>query len=120
MITNFEQITHELSGAELQLLPGIIASFKRRTKNNPIKAPAIVEAINKQLQIQGHGVKFTETRLRKVVNYIRSAGIIPLIATSKGYYVSYDHDEIRRQVKSMYERANAILSAADSMNKWIG
>lgn len=119
MITNFKEITHELTGAEERLFPGIIASFKRRTKNNPIKAPEIVEAINRQLQIQGHGDRFTEARLRKVVNFIRTTGILPLIATSKGYYVSYDQDEISQQIKSMHERADAITAAADGLLKWI-
>ena len=38
MITNFEQITAELNDKELEMLPLVIAGFKRYTKDNPIKA----------------------------------------------------------------------------------
>ena len=80
MITNFEEITKELNAEERQLVPVLIKGFKAHGKENPIKAPKIVE----NLRIVGY--KITEPRLRKLVNLIRSKGLLPVIATSNGYY----------------------------------
>jgi len=63
--------------------------------------------------------KFSEPRLRKCSNYIRTNGILPLIATSQGYYVSYDKQEINSQIQSLVERANSILKSAEGLKKFI-
>jgi hypothetical protein len=42
-----------------------------------------------------------------------------LIATSQGYYVSYDAQEINAQIQSLVERANSILKSADGLKKFI-
>ena len=96
MITNFEQITSELNQKELAIVPTIVEGFKRYTKENPIKAPEIVRNYNARTT---SGVKLNEPRLRKICNYIRSQGLLPLIATSEGYYVSYEAEEIQKQIK---------------------
>jgi hypothetical protein len=108
MITNFEQITSELTEDEMKLLPILINGFKKHSKPNPIKAPDIV----KGMKLYG---KFTEVRLRKMVNHIRVNSLLPLIATSSGYYISDDSEEIKLQVKSLWERAKSIKDAADGL-----
>ena len=117
MLTNFEEITVELTEDELKVLPFLLAGLKARTEHNPIKAPEIVKNLNAFLVQQGIPVKITEARLRKMCNYIRSNAIIPLIATSKGYFVSYDSEWIRSQVKSLQERARSILVCADGLER---
>jgi hypothetical protein len=44
---------------------------------------------------------------------------LPLIATSQGYYVSYDKQEINAQIQSLVERANSILKSAEGLKKFI-
>jgi predicted RNase H-related nuclease YkuK (DUF458 family) len=117
MITNFEEITQELNEEELKLLSLIVRGFKNYSKENPIKAPDIVSRLNKFLinnKIET-SIKITEARLRKYVNYIRQNTLLPLIATSKGYFVSYDVEEIRAQIKSLEERAKSIKDAANGL-----
>lgn len=115
MITNFEHITRELSADEKKLLPIIIKGLLKKKVINPVKAPEIVSGINTRF---GRKV-ISQARLRKLINLIRSKGIIPVIATSRGYYVSYDKEVIKSQVRSLNERAEAIVSAADGLKKFL-
>ena len=88
MITNFEEFTSELTEDELKLINPLISGLKSKTKENPIKADAIVIGMNNFAKEKGLP-KITDARLRKIVNYIRSNGVLPKITTSKRYYVSY-------------------------------
>jgi hypothetical protein len=118
MIRNFEQITCELTPDENRLIGVIILGLKRKSKANPIKGAEIVAAINGQKE--KYGIKqFSEPRLRKIVNFIRSEGILPIMGTSNGYYVSYDTDELNGQIESLTQRADAIMSSANGLKKWI-
>lgn len=110
MVTNFEEITKELSQEDYQLLQQLIRCFEAHDKNNPIKAPKIVLGINNANPFLKR--KFTEVKLRKLVNFIRSKGMIGLIATSDGYYSTKDIAEIKLQIKSLEERASAILNSS--------
>lgn len=114
MITNFEDITTELTADEMHFLPNMIAGFKLRTIDNPITGKEICKSIK-----ENTGIKFTEARLRKFVNHIRSNSLLPLIATSKGYYCSFDVNEIKAQIKSLDERANAIHQAKKGLLKFL-
>jgi hypothetical protein len=117
MITNFEQITEKLSEEEYRLIPQLLRGFERRGKNNPIKAPQIVKAINAANPTLKQ--KFTEVKLRKLCNFIRSNGMIGLIATSEGYYSTRDVAEIKKQIQSLKERADAIMRCVHGLNKVI-
>jgi len=113
MITNFENITKDLTTEEKRLIPVLIGGFKLKTKSNPVKAPDIISRLRES------GYKITQPRLRKLCNLIRSESIIPLIATSKGYFVSYDKEEIRKQVLSLQERSDAILNSAKGLEQFL-
>jgi hypothetical protein len=115
MITNFENITQELSDIEIQMLPLMVNGFKRYTKQNPIKEPDIVSRFNSN----NSTIKLNGARLRKLVNHIRCHSMLPLIATSKGYYVSNDKSEIQNQIKSLRERANSINRCADGLLNYL-
>ena len=115
MITNFETITYDLTDAEMKFIPLLVAGFSRYTKDNPIKEPDIVTRFNER----NPGMKLTGARLRKLVNHIRVNGLLPLIATSKGYYVSYDKTEVQAQIRSLNERANSILKCSKGMEKFL-
>jgi hypothetical protein len=115
MVTNFENITTELTDYEMSIVPAIISGFKRYSKENPIKSADIVERFNNY-----NGSKIlNDARLRKIVNFIRANGLLPLIATSSGYYVSTDKEEIEKQIKSLIQRSNAILNCANGLKKFL-
>jgi hypothetical protein len=118
MIENFEYITIELTDDEKKLIQPMIAGFKKRTAENPIKAPDIVKAIN--ISFYDTGVlknKFSEVKLRKIANYIRSYSLLPLIATSKGYYTSYNPEDIESQIRSLGQRVSSIQSCMNGLRK---
>lgn len=115
MLTNFEEITSGLTDDELELVPGIVEGFKRYTRENPIKSDEIVKRFNSK----PHKVKLTGARLRKICNHIRTGGLLPLIATSDGYYVSYDRNEVLKQIQSLEQRAHSIHKCADGMRIFI-
>jgi len=119
MIKNFETHTEELNYEEIKLIPILVNGFKRHSKASPIKAPSIIKSINEKKEQLGLKNKFSEPRLSKCSNYIRTNGILPLIATSQGYYVSYDKQEINSQIQSLVERANSILKSAEGLKKFL-
>jgi hypothetical protein len=119
MITNFEDLTGELSDEEIKLVPILIKGFKKRTIDNPIKDPEIRTSINATLDKLGLKKKLSSVRLRKLVHYIRTESLIPLIATSKGYYVSYDEEVIKGQIKSLEQRARSIQEASNGLQAFI-
>lgn len=124
MVTNFEEETQELNEDELTLLPMLVDGFKTHSYTNPIKAITIVDAMNNRIAYLNSNnsrklPRFTEARLRKCCNYIRSHGLLPLIATSNGYFVSHDKSVIESQIKSLTERANSIKRCAVGLQKFI-
>lgn len=118
MIKNFEEITKEMTEGEKKLVPIIIKGLSTKTKANPITGADIVSAINSQKD--KYGIKlFSEPRLRKIVNFIRTEGILPVMATSNGYYVTKDRAELESQIESLTQRAEAIMSSANGLKKFL-
>jgi hypothetical protein len=118
MIINFEEITKELTEDEKKLVPIIIKGLNTKTKENPIKGADIVNAINENKD--RYGIKlFSEPRLRKIINFIRSEGILPVMGTSNGYYCTKDRAELQSQIESLIQRAEAIMTSANGLKKFI-
>ncbi len=113
MITGFEKETKELTEEELLLVKPICNGLRSKTKSNPIKGADIVHAMKRA----GH--KFSEVRLRKIINYIRSNSILPVIATSEGYYTATDKQDLQDQINGLNERANAIKNAAKGLERFL-
>lgn len=109
MITNFEEITIDLSDAEKNALPIVCKYFS--LLKTPTKSPDIIKYLSTSIT----DVKITDVRLRKYVNYIRSKHILPIIGTSNGYFVSYDNEVIQKQILSLHERANSILQSGHGL-----
>jgi hypothetical protein len=111
MITNYENITEGLTQEETKIiLPKVVELVRwRRGKENAVTNRKLVNL----LTAMGHDV--CEPRIRKMINQIRLNGIVKnLLATSKGYYITTDHEEIKNYVKSLRERASAINAIADT------
>ena len=119
MITNFEEYTHELTSEEMEILQLVIYGFRAYKKTNPIKAELIVKRMNLYLENNGYKIRLTQPRLRKLVNYIRSNGLLPLIANSHGYFTTDCKQTIQEQIKSLKERANSIKRCASGLEKFL-
>jgi hypothetical protein len=121
MVTNFEEITKELTEEEMKYVYILVTGFQKRTKDNPIKAPDLIKSVNAFVEKNRPDIKqkLSEPRLRKLCNFIRSNSLIPLIATSNGYYVSYDKDEIHKQMQSLLDRGNAIIKSSLGLVKFL-
>jgi len=119
MIKNFEAITQPLNDEELKLVDIIIAGLRKRGKAEALKGEEICERINAKRESLGLEKKLTDARLRKITNHIRTNGMLPIIATSKGYYCSYNRVEIQAQIESLEERASAIQASADGLKKFL-
>jgi hypothetical protein len=118
MITNFEEITANLTPEEKELTVSIMEILMKLKKNKPMKSVEIVERINKQFY-KTSDVKFTGVKLRKFCNYIRSKSLLPIIATSNGYYISYDKNEIALQIESLEQRSEAILNSVNGLKFYL-
>jgi len=110
-INGFEDQTHELSDYEkANVLPLFLKGISKKVGVDlAITNKEIVTALKLK------GIKTTDSRIRKIVNYVRTEGLVPgLIATSKGYYISNDPVEIAKYVDSLNQRAKEILRVKES------
>lgn len=100
MLDGFEDITYDLTDEEQKLVPHFVKSFvKRIGKTNAITNKKIIEAFATK------GVKLSGPRVRLIISYIRDAWLVPgLVASSKGYYVTTDPEEMKRWCDSMGQR----------------
>lgn len=113
MIQGFEHRTAPLTDDEKKLLQPIIKGLhNRQRKDHAITGALICKRINHL-----YNSKLTTPRLRKIINFIRSAGILPVMANSKGYYVSYDQEDIKEQIYSLEQRKQAIDVAIQGLKK---
>ena len=107
MINGFEKETHDLSQYEISVLvPQVVEILINKIgKQNSITNDRIREIINQ------HKVILTNSRLRKIIHYIRIKGLVKcLIATNKGYYISNDVEEFMGYIDSLTQRENSIRS----------
>ncbi len=110
MITNFEEITKELTNAEYKILPILVAILKTTAPDKPIMAFEIINRCNATGQFT-----LKQPTLRKLINFIRRNSLYPVIGTNAGYYLTYDPEELNKQVISLRERATAINAAANGL-----
>jgi len=107
MINGFEKETHDLSQYEISaLVPQVVEILINKIgKQNSITNDRIREIINQ------HKVILTNSRLRKIIHYIRIKGLVKcLIATNIGYYISNDVEEFMGYIDSLTQRENSIRS----------
>ena len=114
MLKLFEDITEELTDYENQIVkPIIIQGLElKRGKENAVTNKHIVKKL-KDMQIN------TSTpRVRKIIHDIRVNDTIPcLIATSSGYYISKDIEELDSYILSLAQRIRSIKQIRDSLQE---
>lgn len=113
MLPGFDDITQELTEHEkIVLLPIFLRGFaKKYGKANAVTNKQIIQSIKAKKNIT-----ISDARVRKIINYIRTHNKIPgLIATSNGYYVTHNVQEIQKYVKSLQGRENEIRKVKEGM-----
>jgi len=111
MITGFEDYTFEVTDQEKKnILPKLLILLaSAKGKQGVITNEQLVRTINECPGLQAAGIKTNTPRIRKMIHEIRVSDRIPLlIATSEGYYVSQDRDEVDKYLDSLRERINSI------------
>lgn len=125
MLTGFEQETAPLNAIELRaariiaycLITGHTGADKAVTAQHICNAMAKQSA---EFRDEKGRPYLNGARIRKIVNHLRVTGACPrLIASSKGYYISNDRQEITEYIQSLYARAEAILAVAKQMQTTI-
>ena len=105
MLNGFEKQTKKLNDYEKDvLLPIMVKCLQRKVgKENAITNAVMCEKMNER------GYQITESRVRKIINYIRTQWLVPrLMATNAGYYVTNDECELRAYIASLKGREDAI------------
>lgn len=105
MIKGFSNETSPLNDYELRvLLPVILAGLKdKQGKRNAVTNGYIIGRLKQQ------GYRIDAPRLRKVINHIRTNDLLPgLIATSEGYFLAEDEQELMDYEDSLRGREEAI------------
>ena len=75
---------------------------------------------NRQIceRMKKKGYELTETRVRKIVNRIRTNNLVEcLIATSRGYYVTHNKQELEDYIKSLKGREEAIRLVREALEQ---
>ena len=99
------------------LIDRLIQLINRTDEMHPIIGSKIVKFFNKKYE-EGKlplNKPFTEQKLRKLVNHIRNNGLLPIMASSNGYFLSTDPETIMKMVESLESRCEAIKQAADGL-----
>lgn len=108
----FEQETSNLTDYEMnELMPIMVKCLKNKIgKENAITNSVMVE------KMREHGYNLTEIRVRKIINYIRTHGLIErLMASNRGYYITTDKDEMWKYCQSLLGREEAIREVRMAM-----
>lgn len=80
--------------------------------NIPLYSGDLLKRVNLHFDEEN---QFNPSTLREAINYVRSKGLLPVISTSKGYWISYDKREIFKTILSLRSRAKSINAAADGL-----
>lgn len=112
MIKGFDNETAPLSEYEEKVLaPAVVTILRGRIGNG-------AAITNKGISSLLTGYKAGDTRIRKVINYIRTNGLVPcLIASSDGYYVAQSEEEVSEYEESLRGREDAIRAVRLALYK---
>lgn len=115
MLKNFESVTHELNQFELECVEFLGQWFMANMgKKNAVKNADIAKMIEKKFDKKIH-----ESRVRKVVQALRTNGLPNLIASGKGYFYTEDIKEIDDWVISLKQRELAIRTIREKAERQI-
>jgi hypothetical protein len=126
MLVNFEHHTQNLNSEDKKIIPYLQKVLETKTIDKPALSGIIIAETNmliRQAIVSGtqsaNIKKITDVKLRKLINYMRTHDILPICSTSKGYFVSYDESVLKKQIVSLSQRANSVMSCAYGLERFI-
>lgn len=88
----------------------LIKAAKGKITNNDLRA----------LMMQKHQIHLSQIQMRRIINYIRTEGIIKNLAADwEGYWIEKDTLKVMKYIKSLELRAKSIMNVATKMRKQI-
>lgn len=111
MIKGFDKETQPLTDYETGvLLPLLVRGLQTKIgHNSAVTNRYIVSQLKPTYNV-------TEARVRKIINHIRTADLIPgLIATSEGYFIAETEQELKDYEMSLLGREMAIREVRESI-----
>lgn len=112
-MTNFEDITHPLTKMEMGHVDTIYNLLLQATKQKQLSNGQLLAEINWRSESEE---KLTPPRIRKIIRYLRINKKVPIIATSKGYFISNNIEELKKQSKSLGQRAKQNLKLKETFD----
>ena len=86
----------------------ILRNQKGKITNNDLRA----------LMMKEHAIHLSQIQMRKIINYLRTEGIIKnLTADWEGYWIENDKAKVLKYIKGLELRAKAIMNVAVRMRK---
>jgi len=126
MLVNFEHVTENLNSEDKKIVPFLQKVLETKTIDKPALSGIIVWETNmlirQAISTGNHSAKIKkidDVKLRKLINYMRTHDILPVCSTSKGYFISYDKKVLEKQIVSLSQRANSIMSCAYGLERFI-
>jgi|LakMenEpi03Aug12_release.lakeMendotaPanAssembly.Ray.scaffolds.fasta_scaffold37458_13 hypothetical protein len=126
MLVNFEHVTQNLNSEDKKIVPYLQKVLETKTIDKPALSEIIVWETNmlirQAISTGNHSAKIKkidDVKLRRLINYMRTHDILPVCSTSKGYFISYDKKVLEKQIVSLSQRANSIMSCAYGLERFI-
>lgn len=112
MIDGFAYETDPLSAEEMKLLPLFVKGFANKIgKGNAITNSQIRLAFLKK------EVRVPDTRVRKIVNHIRTQGLVKnLCASGEGYFIAANAAELEEYIKALRQRIGAQMAVLKALD----
>ena len=101
MLEGFEDITYDITAKELRWAKYVAQHLRIKIgKKDIVTSKKMRDGIRDQ-----KGWKISDSRMRKILNYIRAEGLVScLCATSRGYYVAANKQEWESYMRSLGQR----------------
>lgn len=88
----------------------LIKAAKGKITNNDLRA----------IMMAKHQIHLSQIQMRKIINYIRTEGIVKNLAADwEGYWIEKDTLKVMKYIKSLELRAKSIMNVATKMRKQI-
>lgn len=88
----------------------LIKATKGKITNNDLRA----------FMMQKYQIHLSQIQMRRIINYIRTEGIIKNLAADwEGYWIEKDTLKVMKYIKSLELRAKSIMNVATKMRKQI-
>lgn len=114
MVKGFEKETAPLTEQEKELAKYIAKGMVNRVgKEKALSNPELQKILKDRLSIE-----VSDSRIRKIFNYLRRSGNLPLLcSSSKGYYLARNLEELAETIESLENRINAMKATKEELER---